>query len=116
MEGQTSLAKGFVTKATASIKNLQVEKDLAITGQGDIPAKGTLSANANVSGTLEHPDALADLTLAKAVIYTESLNELATKVALHRDRMDVPGLGFDIPAGTLNASANYAPAGPSSCT
>ena len=50
--GTTSLAKGFATKAVATIKNLSVEKTLAITGQADIPAKGTLSANANVSGTI----------------------------------------------------------------
>ncbi len=107
VNGQTSLSKDFATKAAASIQNLSVEKALAIAGQGDIPAKGTLSANANVSGTLTRPDATLDLTLTKAVVYTEPLNEFSTKLHYTNTQIDIPSLSLNIPAGALTASANY---------
>lgn len=107
INGQTALAKGYATKATASIQNLLVEKVLAIAGQSAIPATGTLSANANVSGTLENPDANLNLTLSKAVLYTEPLNEFTTKVHYTNTQIDVPSLSIDVPAGTLTASADY---------
>ena len=107
VNGKTSLAKDYATTAAASIQNLSVEKALAIAGQGDVPAKGTLSANANVSGTMARPDASVDLTLAKAVIYTEPLDEFTTRLRYSNTQIDIPSLSLKLPAGSLTASGNY---------
>lgn len=111
VDGTTALAKDYLTHATASIANLPVAKVLAITGQTDIPASGTLTANANVAGTLANPDAQADLTLAKAVVYTEPVDSLTARLHYSKNAIDVPSLSLKAPAGTLNASAHYEPAG-----
>jgi translocation and assembly module TamB len=106
-DGSTSLAKGYVTNATASIQNLSVEKTLAITGQATVPASGTVSLNAKVSGTLANPNALVDLALSKAVIYNEPVNLFTAKLQYSNTQIDLQSLNLDVPAGTLSASANY---------
>ena len=108
VDGTTALSKDYATSAVASISDLSVEKTLAIAGQGAIPAKGTLSLHANVSGTVKNPDAVVDLTLAKAVLYTEPLNSFTTKLHYSNTQLDVPSLNVDVPAGTLSASAEFA--------
>ncbi len=107
VDGKTSLSKDYPTKASASIQNLSIEKALAIAGQAAIPATGTLSANANVSGTLDNPDANLNLTLSRAVLYSEPLNQFSTKVHYSNTQINIPSLSVDVPAGTLNASADY---------
>jgi translocation and assembly module TamB len=107
VNGTTSLAKGYLTKAAASIQNLSVQKSLAIAGQPGIPATGTLSANAKISGMLSDPNAQVDLKLSKAVLYTEPINEFATRLSYSNTQIDIPSLDLNIPAGTLSASGQY---------
>src|SRR6202034_3713223 len=57
LNGHSGLTAPYATAADASIQNLSVEKTLQITGQSAIPARGTLSANAHVAGTMAAPNA-----------------------------------------------------------
>jgi translocation and assembly module TamB len=106
--GRTALTKDYVTQASANIRNLAIEKVLRITGQNSIPARGQLSADASVAGTLAAPDATLDLTLAKANIYQEPVNQLHARARYTNTLLDISAFELNLPAGTLSLAANYA--------
>ena len=97
----------YLTKATASIKNLSIEPTLAVAGQSNIPAKGLLSLNGNISGTIAHPDATFDVQVTKAMMYSEPLNSLSASVHYSPTNIELSNLKLDAPAGTLNAAAHF---------
>ncbi len=112
VRGNTSLATDYPTTADASIQNLSVQKVLSIAGQSTIPASGTLSANAHVSGTMKAPNANLDFTLAKATAYEETINRLTGSVHYSDTLAEIPSLELDTPAGNLTASGTFThPAG-----
>ena len=74
VKGRTGLVKDYPTTADASIQNLSIEKALSIAGQAAVPARGSLSANAHVAGTLQARNADLKLTLARANVYAEQIN------------------------------------------
>jgi len=107
VDGSTLLAKDYPTTATTSIQNLAVEKALAIAGQAAVPVKGLFSASGKVSGTVAHPEALLDLKLTKAVVYSEGLNDLSAQVHYTSTLVDISNLNLSAAAGKLMAAANY---------
>ena len=107
VNGRTALSKDFSTTADASIQNLSVEKALLIAGQNSIPARGTLSANAHVAGTLEAPNADLTFTLAKANVYQEPINRLAGTVRYSNTSVDIPSIDLDVPAGSVTLTGSF---------
>ena len=79
--GQTRLQPEYPTTASASIVNLPIEQVLAVADRKDIPAKGNLTANAQLSGTLNDPRATVDLDLTKAMIEDEPLSRVQGRIA-----------------------------------
>ena len=84
VNGQTQLQRDYPTQATASIANLPVEQVLAVADRRDIKAKGSLTATAQVSGTMDNPQASADFSLTKAVIYDEPLDRVQAQIQLQQ--------------------------------
>lgn len=107
ISGHTQLTKDYPTIADASIQNLSVEKSLSIAGQTSIPARGTLSANAHVAGTLQSPNANLSFALTKAVVYQEAIDRLQASVQYSNTLVDLPNLQLDVPAGRLTASGAF---------
>lgn len=97
VNGNTQLARGYPTTATASIGNLPIERVLAVAGQSSVPAKGSLSGTAKVSGTLENPEGAVDLDLARAVLYGEPIDHVRARVEYLAGSVDVRQL--DVSAG-----------------
>lgn len=112
VSGRTTLAKTYPTIADAHIQNLTIEKALQIVGQGAIPARGNLSADAHVSGTMQSPTADLQFALTRANVYQEPINSLQGKIQYSDVNVQVPALQLDVPAGkvTLNGSFSH-PAG-----
>jgi translocation and assembly module TamB len=105
--GRTALAKDYATTADASIQNLSVEKTLSIAGQASVPARGTLSANAHVAGTLEAPNADLSFALARANVYQEPINRLQGSVHYSNTVVNIPSITLDVPAGSLTLSGSF---------
>ena len=105
--GNTALTPDYPTTATANIRNLPVEKLLAIARQKDIPAQGILSGTATVSGTLKNPTGSADIALTKAVIYDEPLDRVNAKVSYAERRIDVPLLEVVSGPSRIDLTAQY---------
>ncbi len=107
--GRTALMKDYATTtADASIQNLSIEKALSIAGQAALPARGNLSANAHVAGTLKAPSANLDFTLANANIYAEPVDRLQATLHYSNTLVDIPSFELDAPAGRITLAASFA--------
>src|SRR5262249_39798458 len=65
VNGRSLLTGNHDTTATASIANLPLDRTLAVAGRRDLPVTGTVSADAQLSGTLQDPRANATLSVVK---------------------------------------------------
>lgn len=108
VKGRTGLTKDYPTTADASIQNLSIEKALSITGQAEVPARGNLSANAHVAGTLQAPKADLSLTLARANVYTEPINRFQASLHYSNTLLDIPSIELDAPAGRVTLAGSFA--------
>ena len=106
LDGTTTLARGYPTTATASVGNLPVERALAAAQRTDIPVKGLLSATARFSGTIDNPNASADVTLTKAVLCDEPVDRAETKISYTAQDVNVPMLRVTAGSARLEASAD----------
>ena len=107
INGHTALTKDYATTADAAIQNLSIEKALQIVGQGAIPARGNLSADAHVAGTLQAPNADLQFALARASVYGEPINRLGGTVHYTNTAVNIPALQLDIPAGTVTLNGSF---------
>ncbi len=107
VNGHTALSGEYATVADASIKNLSVEKLLRIAGEAAVPARGTFSAGAHVSGTIDAPTANLNFALRDADIYGEQLNRLQGAVHYTNTAVNIPSLELTAPAGHLSLSGAF---------
>ena len=66
--------------AGVSVQNADVAALLALAGQKDVPATGSLTTTAQVSGTVGNPHATADLNLVRGALYGEPFDRLTGKL------------------------------------
>lgn len=107
VNGHTALAGPYATVADASIQNLSVENVLRITGQAIIPASGTLSADAHVSGTMDNPNANLKFALVDAAAYGEKFNRLQGALRYTNTAVSIPSLELTAPAGHIGLSGTF---------
>jgi translocation and assembly module TamB len=108
VNGQSLLTGDHRTTATAAIANLPIDRVLAVAGRSDIPIKGALSTNAQVSGTLADPHATAGLTVTNATAYQEKFDRLQAQFTYSNQLVDLPS--FTVVAGPnrIEASGSFA--------
>ncbi|MBV8550177.1 MAG: translocation/assembly module TamB domain-containing protein [Acidobacteriaceae bacterium] len=107
VHGHTQLTKDYPTVADAAIQNLSIANALQLAGQTSIPASGTLSANAHVSGTLSAPSANLSFTLANAKLYQEPVERLEGSVQYSSTLVDIRSIKLNVPAGSVNLSGRF---------
>lgn len=107
---RTTLAPEYPTTADASIRNLPVERVMAIVAP-ERKDRGTLSATAHVSGTLEDPRGQATFELTKAVLQGEPVDRATGAVNYTHDLVTVSNLQVSTPAGQLAANGTLTHAG-----
>jgi translocation and assembly module TamB len=107
VQGRTALAAGYYTKANAVISNLSLNKVLDLANQNHVPISGTLSANAQLNGSVDSPDIAADLSLTKALVYQEPLDSLQATIHYNNRSLEIPSFNVSAPAGRLTFSGNY---------
>lgn len=108
VNGHTQLTPDYPTTASASMQSLPIERLLVLAGKKDIPARGLLAGNAQVSGTMKNPNASVDVSLTKAVIYDETLDRVALRASYTDRLIDVPRLEIVAGAARIEGSLNYA--------
>jgi autotransporter translocation and assembly factor TamB len=90
VDGTTQLTKGYPTTANATLRNLPVERVLAVARENGVPVKGVLSGTAHITGTLDDPQGSADLDLANAVVYEQPIDRVRLQATYLARRIDVP--------------------------
>jgi autotransporter translocation and assembly factor TamB len=106
LNGRTELTKDYPTVADATLRNLPVERVLAVAKQ-NLPASGALSGTAHVSGTLQNPQGNANFDLVKAVVYDEPLDRVHAEVAYLSQRVDVSQLQVTAGPSRIDLTARY---------
>ena len=107
VNGESSLTGDHQTTATANIANLPIDRVLEVAGYGDVPAKGTLSADAQVSGTLKSPRASGNLSVVNGAAYSEPFTRLQTAFTYTDVLVDVPQFHLEDGPSRLDASASF---------
>ena len=107
VNGSTQLVRDYPTTADLNISNLAIERALNAMNRADIPAKGTLTATAHLSGTMTNPQGSADIDLAHAVIYNEPLDRVRGSVSYQARSVDVSGLEIVTGASRIDLTAHY---------
>ncbi len=107
VNGQSELAGNHQTTATASIANLSIARVLAVAGESSLPVKGTLSANAQVSGTLQDPQANGDFTVTNGAAYQAPFTRLAAHVTYNSRAVDVPDFRLEDGPSYVTASLSF---------
>jgi translocation and assembly module TamB len=107
VSGQSLLAGDHQTSATASIANLPIDRALAVAGRRDLPAKGTLTVNAQLSGTLQNPQGNGTLTIVNGAAYNEPFTRVQGSINYTGTLIDVPQFRIDDGPSHIEASASF---------
>ena len=107
IHGQSELNGDHRTIATAAISNLPVDRVLAIAGLRNLPFTGTLGVNAEVSGTLQTPQAHASLTVANGSAYQEPFTRLQADFNYTDASIDVPRFRLEDGPAFLDANLSF---------
>lgn len=110
--GRTRLAPNYPTTADVMIGALQIEKAVAVIKPPyEVPAKGTLSVKAHVTGTLDDPRANLTFNLTKGTVYDESIDRMDGAIDYTNQLVTVSSLQAIGPAGRvdLDGSLSHAP-------
>lgn len=106
VNGQTRLERGYPTTARAAINSLPIEKVLSVTGSS-FPARGTLSANVDLSGTRANLRSNLDFRLTSGAIYQEPFNSIEGAASYTSDAVSVSRLSVNAPAGAVELSGSF---------
>ena len=107
VNGNTQLARGYPTTADANIRNLPVERVLQVAQRTDIAAKGKLSGTAHLTGTIDNPQGSADVDLASAVVYEESLDHVRARLSYLASSIEVQQLQILSGPSQIDLTARY---------
>jgi translocation and assembly module TamB len=106
VNGQTQLAPDYPTSAHATISALPIDKVLSVAGKS-FPARGTLSATADVSGNRRDFRSNADFRVTNGTLYQEPFNSIEGAAAYTADSISVSRLALITPAGSLQLSGSF---------
>lgn len=106
---RTHLAQGYPTTADATIRNLQIEKVLALAESGSqLPAAGTLSLTAHATGTLDDPRANLTFDLRQATLYDEPVDRVNGTLDYTNQLVNISSLQVTSPAGRIDLKGSLA--------
>ncbi|HLH18757.1 MAG TPA: translocation/assembly module TamB domain-containing protein [Bryobacteraceae bacterium] len=112
VSGRSLLTGSHETTASARIANLPIEPALELAGQGGLPLAGTLSATAQLSGTLQDPRVAATVTVVKGAAWRQPFDRVEASFRYSNTLLDVASFRATEQSSTLTASGSFAhPAG-----
>ena len=107
IDGESELNGDHRTSATAAVSNLPIDRVLAVAGERNLPVKGSLSATAQVSGTLQDPQATANFTVTNGAAYQEPFTRLQADVNYTGRALNVPRFHLEDGAAFVDASLAF---------
>ena len=107
VDGESELNGDHRTSANANISNFPIDRVLAVTGQRNLPVKGSLSATAQVSGTLQDLQATANFTITNGTAYQEPFTRLQADVNYTSRALNVPRFHIEDGVAFVDASLAF---------
>ena len=107
VSGQSLLAGDHETSASASIANLPIDRVLAVAGRRDLPLKGTLTANAQLGGTLQNPRGSGTLAIANGSAYNQPFTRVQASLNYTEVLVDVSELRVEDGPSNIDLSASF---------
>jgi translocation and assembly module TamB len=107
VNGQSALAGDHQTTASANISNLPLDRVLAVAGRRDIPVRGTFSANAQVSGTLQSPRGSGTFAIVNGSAYNEPFNRIQAALEYTDVLVNLSQLRIEDGQSHLELSASF---------
>ena len=107
ISGQSLLAGGHQTSATASIANLPIDRLLAVAGKRQLPVLGTLSANAQLNGALQNLQGSGSMTLTDGSVYHQPFKTLQVSATYTPVLINVSQFRIDDGPSNLELIANF---------
>ncbi len=116
MHGQLSATVGLrdwklydagALTATASVRGADVQDVLALVGRQGLPATGTLSASAQLTGAVGTPLIKADVSAAMGSVYSEPFDRFAAHVDYRNRLVTVANVQLKAGSRELKGSATY---------
>lgn len=107
VSGQSLLAGDHETSANASIANLPIDRVLAVSGHRDLPIKGTLTANAQLGGTLQNPRGSGTLAIANGSAYNQPFTRVQASVNYTEVLVDVSEMRVEDGPSNVDLSASF---------
>lgn len=105
--GNTMLAPDYPTTAQLNISDMPVKQLLDVGDLQNTPVRGTLSGEANVSGTIKNPQGSANLLLTRANIYDQPIDAVRLNVNYAQQTIDVPQFEIVRGAERIDLTARY---------
>jgi len=96
--------------ATASVRGADFQDLMAVAGKQGLPAKGTLSASAQVSGTVGTPVITADLSAASGSLYNEPFDRFTAHLDYRNRLATLANVQLNAGSRELKGNAIYAQA------
>jgi translocation and assembly module TamB len=107
VNGRSLLTGNHDTTAAASIANLPLDRTLAIAGHRDLPVAGTITANGQLSGTLQDPHVNATFSVVKGSAWQQSFDRLQATVDYTARSIDLSSFRLDDGPAYVTASASF---------
>jgi translocation and assembly module TamB len=104
--GTTQLTGDHHTTADVNLASLPIERVLAATGE-KVPARGQLSGSIHFNGTPAAPEGNADVSLARAVIYGENIDQAHARINLSANAIDVSEFQITTGPAHITMTARY---------
>ena len=104
--GNTELRPDYPTTADLNIVNLPVERVLTLANE-NLPARGQLSGTIHFAGTTKDPQGSADVTLARAVVYGEPLDNAHVKISYLANSIQVSEFQVATGPSRITLTARY---------
>ena len=91
----------------AAIRNASITELAAVADRKDLPVTGTVTANAQLSGTIGNPLVKGDLEVVKGVLHDEPFDRLTAKVDYGGNRAEAADVQLTAGTKQLRLAANY---------
>jgi translocation and assembly module TamB len=98
---------GGALTASGSLQGAHVADLLALAGKSDLPAAGTLSASAQITGTTATPLVKADVTVTNGSFYEEPFDRLTAHIDYRNQRVTIADARLNAGAKQLSFQGVY---------
>ena len=94
-------------RLTFDLRNGDIADALALAGENEVPVKGSLTASAQITGSLGNPQGAVQVAAANGVAYDQQFDKADARIELADGIIRLVSLDVAVGAGRIEASGTY---------